>query len=172
MSKRSISKVSRILSVYYLLLQCEEVSWQELAPLSHCKKTIQRDITLICQAGAVSVRFDRVRKAYVMEDKTLKAPVCVENKAQARQIQKLHRLLRALKEMPEEDCDLWYRSTFPEVSNRTMQRDFAELNKLDFEIRYERDLLVLGYDSGEEHPPGRYLSDRPDCFSLSTMQEL
>ena len=170
MTRRSISKISRILSVYYLLLQCEEVSWQDFAPLSHCKKTIQRDIALICQAGAASIRFDRARKAYMMPDKTLREPVCVENKAQTRQIQKLHRLLRALREMPEEDCDVWYRNTFPEVSNRTMQRDFAELNKLGFEIRYVRDLLELGYDSGEEHPPGRYLSGYLDCFSLLTMQ--
>lgn len=172
MPKRSISKVSRVLSIYYLLLQCEEVSWQELAPLSKCKKTIQRDFILICQAGARGIRFDRARKAYVMEDKTLYAPARVENKAQTRQLQKLHRLLRALREMPEEDCDIWYQKAFPEVSYRTMQRDFAELNKLGFDIHYERQLWVLGYDAEEPHPPGRYLSNHLDCFALNTIQSV
>lgn len=168
MRKNKISKMSRILSVYYLLLDCEEVTWEELAPLMGCKKTIQRDIALLRQAGA-SVQFNKVRKAYVMQCKKLSKIGDIRNKAQERWLYKLQRLMMALQEMPEEDCDIWYKETFPQISKRTMQRDFAELNKLGFEIHYERDLLVLGYDSDEPHPRGRYMRQYLDCFALDTM---
>lgn len=173
MAKQKISKISRVLSIYYLLLYCKEVSWAELAPLSTCKKTIQRDIALIRQAGGL-VRFRKTQDihGYVMESKELADQIPTENEAQQRLILKLRRLFLFMPYLDaEEDCDIRYRELFPDVSKRTMQRDFAELNKLGFNIRYERDLLVLGYDPDEPHPKGgRYLNDYLDAYGLSTLR--
>lgn len=165
MKKSKLSKISRILVIYYLLLDCQEVTLEELAPIKCCKKTIQRDIAFIRQAGA-EIRFNKVQKAYIMPCKTLKDIEKQENKAQERWLHRLQRLMLALQEMPEEDCDIWYRERFPLKSKRTMQRDFAELNKLGFEIHYERDLLTLGYDEDEPHPRGQYIRCYLDSFTV------
>ncbi len=72
-------------------------------------------------------------------------------------MQKLRRLCLVMREIPWENCDKWYRETFPHVSRRTMQRDFAQLNALGYEIRYDR---WPDYDPFDEDaiPPkeGRY----------------
>ena len=109
---------------------------------------------------------------YVMESKELADQIPTENEAQQRLILKLRRLFLFMPYLDaEEDCDIRYRELFPDVSKRTMQRDFAELNKLGFNIRYERDLLVLGYDPDEPHPKGgRYLNDYLDAYGLSTLR--
>ena len=173
MEKKKISKISRVLSIYHLLLHCDEVSWEELAPLTTCKKTIQRDIALIRQAGG-QVRFRKTQDlhGYVMDPKELTDPIPTENKAQQRLIQKLRRLFVFMRYLDaEEDCDIRYRELFPNVSKRTMQRDFAELNKLGFNIHYERELDALGYDPDEPHPKGgRYMNDYLGTYGLSTLE--
>ena len=172
MEKKKISKISRVLSIYYLLLRCDEVSWTELASLTTCKKTIQRDITLIRHAGG-QVRFRKTKElhGYVMDPKELADPVPTENQAQQRLIQKLRRLFIFLPYLDdEEDCDVCYRELFPNVSKRTMQRDFAELNKLGFNIHFERELDMLGYEPGEPHPKGRYINDYLGTYGLSTLE--
>lgn len=65
-SKEKITKTSRILSVYHLFLNCEEVSFQELTlSFGVSQRTALRDIRLLRQAGVLEARWNRERKAFV-----------------------------------------------------------------------------------------------------------
>ena len=64
--KEKLGRTSRILSVYHLFLNCEEVSYQEFEldfGVGH--RTALRDISLLRQAGVLETRWDRKRQAFV-----------------------------------------------------------------------------------------------------------
>lgn len=156
-----LSKTQRILSIYHLLIYCEEVSMQELTDQFHsCKKTFSRDIALLKKTG-VDVRYSKRRQAFVLEGKCFDVPKYPDNKSQRRYMEKLIRLFIMMDEIPDEDCERWYAITFPEISRRTMQRDFATLNSIGYKIRYERSAFNC-HDAGFDLPPCRYYCDRPN----------
>ena len=155
---RKISRISRVLSVYHLILHCPEgISMEGLRlSLDGCTKTFQRDIALLRQAGE-NIRVRSKGRVYFLDQGTYAHPAPIKNRIQERLVQKLRRLCLVMREIPWENCDKWYRETFPHVSRRTMQRDFAQLNALGYEIRYDR---WPDYDPFDEDaiPPkeGRY----------------
>jgi len=177
-STKKISKTERILSIYHLFMFCEEVSKQELKDNLHgwCDKTFSRDVALLKRAG-VPICFSMLRKAFVLYDESGKVsprgefrnlPKYPEGKKDRQYIDKIIRLITIMDELPEEDCDIWYRETFPDVSKRTMQRDFAALNAIGYRIKYERDSFN-SYDAGDDMPPRHYYSDRPyGTYDLTT----
>ena len=60
-----LTKTSRILSVYHLFLNCQEVSFQELKQqFEVSEKTSLRDIRLLERAGVLETRYDRNAKAF------------------------------------------------------------------------------------------------------------
>lgn len=155
-----LSKTQRILSIYHLLNFCEEVSLQELTDQFHgCKKTFSRDIALLKKTG-VAVRYSKQRRAFVLDGKCFDAPKYPDNKSERRYMEKLIRLFIMMDEIPDEDCDRWYVITFPEISKRSMQRDFATLNSIGYKIRYERSAFNC-HDAGFDLPPRHYYCDRP-----------
>lgn len=156
-----LSKTQRILSIYHLLNHCDEVSMKELTDQLHCcNKTFSRDIALLKKAG-VPVCYSKRRRAFVLDGKRLDSPEYPENKFERRYMEKLIRLFIMMDGLPDEDCDRWYAITFPETSKRTMQRDFAALNSIGYEIRYERSAFNC-HDAGFDLPPRRYYCDRPN----------
>lgn len=174
-----LSKLSRVLSIYHLLLHCQGWPGDESRGVSknllrECfpgsDKTFERDMALLRQAG-VNVRFSREYRAYLLYPGEPRKPHPPKNKAEARFIERVRRLCIVLSEIPYEDCDVWYRETFSGVSRRTMQRDFAALNALGYEIQYDR---WPGYELWDEDaiPPkkGRYHCDAPNTFDLSTFK--
>jgi predicted DNA-binding transcriptional regulator YafY len=166
---QSINKTERILSVYHLLTHYQEVAMKELTDLlPGCKKTFSRDIALLKAAG-VQIRLVR-RQAYILASGEHVAPSFSENKAERRFMEKIIRLITSLDAMPEDNCDKWYADSFPTVSKRTMQRDFATLNAIGYRIKYEREAFNC-HDAGFDVPPGSYYCDRPqDTWSLSTFR--
>jgi hypothetical protein len=60
-----------------------------------------------------------------------------------------------MKDLPYKDCDKWYGETFPEMSKRTMHRDFAELRAIGYDIYYKREWNDPVYKE-DEFPPGHY----------------
>ena len=159
--EKKITKTQRILGVYYLLSNYEEVSFKELTDSlpGWCEKTFTRDISLLKKAG-IPVKFSLKLKAYVLEFQERAKPRLSKNKAEVRYIKKIMRLTRMMDEMPGEDCDKWYEDAFPDVSKRTMQRDFATLNAVGYRIKYERESYNY-HDSGIDLPPGHYYFDSP-----------
>ena len=165
-----VNKTQRILSVYYLLTHCQEVSMRELAnQLPGSKKTFSRDIALLKQAG-VQVVYSAKRQAFVLAQKRRNAPDFPEAKSKARYIAKIIRLLTVMDGIPEEDCDVWYMQTIPGAAKRTMQRDFAVLNSIGFSINYEREAWNM-HDAGTDVPPRHYYCDRPNgAYVLTTFK--
>lgn len=156
-----LTKTQRILSIYHLLNDCEEVSMQELTDQLHvCKKTFSRDIALLKKAG-VAVRYSKRQRAFVLDSKCFDASKYPENKSEQRYIKKLIRLFIVMDDIPDEDCDQWYAITFPGTSKRTMQRDFATLNSIGYKIQYERSAFNC-HDAGFDLPSRRYYCDRPN----------
>lgn len=162
-----ITKLSRVLSVYHLFLNCQEVSLKEFTlnfGVSQC--TALRDIHLLRQAGVLEARWDRARQAFVPV--TLKPFPLEEQENQTRQkyLEKLRRLCILMRRMSEEDSEdgmnkiALYREVLPGVSDRTRQRDFKELEALGYEAWYER-----GYDD----EPGRWYYEIPGAYGLKTI---
>ena len=182
--KKTLTKTERILSIYHIFRFYQEVSLQELRDnlnddlCGWSDKTFSRDIALLKRAG-VPIRFSGRRKAFVLVDETGKedhhtayrTPADYpEGKKERQYLEKIIRLTTMMDDLPDEDCDIWYRETFPEASKRTMQRDFATLNAIGFRIKYERDAWNM-HDAGMDVPPNRYYCDRPyDAHGLRTME--
>ncbi len=164
---RGISKTSRVLSVYHLFLNCEEVSFQEFTlNFGVSQRTALRDIRLLKQAGVLEARWDRKRQAFVpvmLEPFPLEEQ---ENKTRQKYLEKLRRLCILMRRMAEEDSwngmnkvDL-YREVLPGISDRTRQRDFKELEKLGYSAQYFKEF---------DHEPGQWLYEIPDTYGLATI---
>ena len=155
-----ITKTERILAVYHLLIYCDEVSWQELSDnLPGCRKTFSRDIALLKKAG-VQVRFSAKQQAFVLDSRERAEPCFSESKSEVRYIKKIIRLTKMMDEMDSADePDKWYAETFPDVSRRTMERDFSVLNDVGYKIGYKRSEWdsIGGYDA----PINRYYCEFP-----------
>ena len=168
--KKALTKTARILSIYHIFRFSREVSMQELRQSLRgwSDKTFSRDIALLKRAG-IPLRFSGRRKAFVLVDEAGKedyrtayrtAPDFPDGKKERQYLEKIIRLTTMMDDLPDEDCDLWYRETFPEASKRTMQRDFATLNAIGYRIKYERDPWNM-HDAGTDLPPNHYYCDRP-----------
>ena len=161
------TKTSRILSVYHLFLNCEEVSFQEFTlNFGVSQRTALRDIRLLKQAGVLETRWNRKRQAFVpvtLEPFPLEEQ---ENKTRQKYLEKLRRLCVLMRRMGWEDdsdgmnkVDL-YREILPGVSDRTRQRDFKELEKLGYKAWYRE---------GFEDEPGCWNYEIPSAYGLTTI---
>ena len=75
-----LTKTSRILSVYHLFLNCQEVSFQELKQqFEVSEKTSLRDIRLLERAGVLETRYDRNAKAFYPVSLELRPMAAEEN---------------------------------------------------------------------------------------------
>lgn len=161
------AKTSRILSVYHLFRNCEEVSFQEFSlSFGVSNRTALRDIRLLRQAGVLKVRYDRECKAFVPVSLELFPMEEQENKTRQKYLEKIRRLCILMVRMSEEDEDdgmnkiKLYQEIMPGISERTRQRDFAELDKLGYSAWYQR---------GFEDEPGRWIYEIPSAYGLSTI---
>jgi predicted DNA-binding transcriptional regulator YafY len=163
-SAKTISKTERILSIYSMFRLRHEVSMRDLHEnLPGHKRTFSRDIALLKRTG-VPIRFSRQRKAFVLTDeagnelpcsKYRAVPEFPERKKERQSFKKIIRFITMIDDLPGEDCDVWYRETFPQASKRTMQRDFAVLKAVGFVIYYKREWADPDYKS-DKQPPGHY----------------
>jgi predicted DNA-binding transcriptional regulator YafY len=152
-----ISKVSRQLLILHIFLCSRIIEITEITSLIKVSnKTILRDIRELQNAGLLNIKFSKKEKGYVHIDDDNRCPfsrpILSDSKAKKMLFDKLIRLatimigLRGHTELPcydnqsknQETCGSWYRKRFPNVSARTMQRDFEELNKIGYKIRYDR----------------------------------
>lgn len=134
----SISKTTRLLVVFHLFQHCREVSFKEITDmLPVSQKTAYRDIRLLKQAGVLQIRYSRSREAFVPVTLAFAEPERPENRKQRRCLERLRRLCTLMVRLEEaEDPVAWYRETYPDLSKRTRQRDFQELGKIGYRIKY------------------------------------
>jgi predicted DNA-binding transcriptional regulator YafY len=152
-----ISKVSRQLLILHIFLCSRIIEITEITSLIKVSnKTILRDIRELQNAGLLNIKFSKKEKGYIHIDDDNRCPftrpISSDSKSKKLLFDKLIRLatimigLRGHTELPyydnqfknQETCGNWYRKRFPNVSDRTMQRDFEELNKIGYTIRYDR----------------------------------
>lgn len=153
-----IGKTSRQLIIFHILLYSKIVELVELTNLIPVSaKTISRDMKELQEAGLIRVIFSKGEGGYVhMDDERhcpFSPPVYSNNKAKDRHIDRLLRLATIMIELKghveypfyderslrQETCSTWYKKKFPNLSTRTMQRDFEELNRIGYFIEYNRE---------------------------------
>ena len=134
----SISKTSRLLVVFHLFQHCREVSFKEITdmlPIS--QKTAYRDIQTLKRAGALQIRYSKRQEAFVPNSLEFTEPEWPENQTRKRYLEKIRRLCTLMVRLEEtEDPVAWYRERYPDLSDRTRQRDFKELSKIGYRIVY------------------------------------
>ena len=167
---KPVTRLSRVLSVYHLFLNCEEVSFQEFTlNFGVCGRTARRDIQLLHQAGVLEARWDRGRGAFVpvtLEPFPLEVQ---ENKKRQSSLEKLRRLCMLMRRMSWESGEggmnkvELYREILPGIPDRTRQRDFKELELLGYMAWYTQEF---------EDEPGRWYYEIPDAYGLKTIPRM
>ena len=174
--KNKNEKTIRILTIYHLFRTCLEVSLIEIKNsigYNWSNKTIFRDIAILKEAG-VPIRYSGRRKAYITHNDNSEKEqgldrntrVFIGGVREKQYFDKIKRLIKIMDDMDPEDCDIWYRDTFPDVSERTMKRDFALLKELNEELNevYDDYTYEVYYKRAwndpelkdDENPPGHY----------------
>ena len=165
-----LTKTSRILSVYHLFLNCQEVSFQELRQqFEVSEKTSLRDIRLLERAGVLEARYDRNSRAFYPVSLEVQPMAEEENQTRKKYLEKIRRLCILMARMAEEDNSdgmnkiALYREILPGISDRTRQRDFQELEKLGYRASYDREW---------PDEPGRWYYEIPSTYGLATMPRM
>ena len=168
-----LTKTSRILSVYHLFLNCQEVSFQELRQqFEVSEKTSLRDIRLLQQAGVLEARWDRARQAFVPVALEPFPMEVQENKTRQKYLEKLRRLCILMRRMSWEDYEdgtnkvELYRELFPNTPDRTRQRDFKELSKIGYRIVYNP-LHDPDRDWDPNYEPGWYCDFPTGAYDIT-----
>lgn len=151
------TKTQRQLLLFEILHLSHEATVDDLMRrLNVSKKTIQRDIEDLTDAGLIKFTYSRKDKSYKHEDATgvISEP---EGTARYAHLKKLRRLAIFMEELSdatdypfgeEYNCKKRYFELFPDVSERTRMRDYKILNGIGYTIRwneYERRHTVQGY---------------------------
>lgn len=142
------TRTERILKSFHIFYHSKEV---EVRVLTHAyavsRKTALRDVQLLKRAGLIQVKYSRKYKAFipagecfVPEYANREHPDWPENHAQKLYMEKIIRLCTLMTEVVMSEVKNpieWYRKQYPKLSERTRQRDFLELKKIDYIISYE-----------------------------------
>lgn len=151
------TKTERQLLLYEILYTSQEIMVEELIRrLKVSRKTIQRDIDDLTDAGLIKLIYSRKDNAFKHEAAT---GIIQEAEGTCRYIhlKKIRRLAIFMEELSEAtnyqfddeyNCKERYFELFPDVSERTRMRDYEILNKIGYTIRwdeYEKRHIVQGY---------------------------
>lgn len=125
-------------------------------------RTYSRDLRFLQEAGLLHLKYSRKERGYVDcdgGDDIL--PSFPENKTQRKYMEKIIRLCTIMTELfPEEVADpiAWYRERYPNLSERTRQRDFKKLKEIGYVLSYIS-IAEMGEEGGEycyRYPGGAY----------------
>lgn len=151
------TKTQRQLLLYEIIYTSHEIIVDELIRrLKVSKKTIQRDIDDLTDAGLIKLVYSRKDNSYKCEEATdiISEP---EGTHRFNHLKKLRRLTMFMKELSEAsdygydeeyNCRKRYFELFPDVSERTRMRDYDTLNKIGYTIQwdeYEKRHIVQGF---------------------------
>lgn len=157
--KRESVKVARQLAIFHIFLCSKVVEIGEVVSLINIikktsEKTIIRDIKDLQNAGLINICFSKKENGYIHNDVNnpcpFLPPVFLNSKAKNRSYEKLIRLATIMLELEnytevqqyfnkseeQETCVSWYKKEFPNLSTRTMWRDFKELKKIGYSVEY------------------------------------
>jgi len=153
-----MEKIERQLRLYELVCGYAITSFEAIEkefPNSG-RRTIQRDLRDLKDAGLVSVNYVRKAQGYVKEKQRPEFNEETEPRRKAH-LKRLNRIGRLMIELYNEDIPLWekkdneedgdvrdyvsskdsYHELFPGLSERTRQRDFEVLRRLGYQVFYD-----------------------------------
>lgn len=149
------TRTSRILCLFHIFYFYDTVTLddiREYIPENEIsKKTIFRYISFLYDAGLISQWYSHMDKAYVPEHSyehfvprqgDFYLPNLPKKKSQRLYMKKIIRLCTLMiqvmkwKSCGENDPIAWYRKKYPELSDRTRQRDFKQLKEIGYCITY------------------------------------
>lgn len=151
------TKTQRQLLLYEIIYTSHEVVIDELMRrLKVSKKTIQRDIDDLTDAGLINLVYSRKDNSYKRVGATdnILEPEGTHRFTHLKKLRRLTMFMRELSEASdygyddEYNCRKRYFELFPEVSERTRMRDYEIINKIGYTIQwdeYEKRHIVQGF---------------------------
>lgn len=150
MENIKLTSTDRQLLLYDIFRNCEQVSYEEITVrLPIGRKMIQRDIGTLTDAGLICVKYSRKAKAYIHLGQPPVFCGDIDGKRYAH-LKKLSRIATLMEELVtdsesyyEDDgdeyfsCKKCYYELFPNANEKMRQRDFAQLNRIGYHIRYD-----------------------------------
>lgn len=135
---------------WFHLLDLETI--QAVIPID--RRMLQRDVKDLTDAGLINVTFSRKEHSYVKSPEKGVFRGDEESPARNRHLKALHRLGTLITDLYNDpidagepydrkkytSCKEVYEEMFPDVSQRTRQRDFKTLCRLGYPIRYNREI--------------------------------
>lgn len=145
-----LTSTDRQLLLYDIFRCCEQVSYEEIAVrLPIGRKMIQRDIGTLTDAGLICVKYSRKVKAYIDSGQPPVFCADTEGKRYAH-LKKLKRIATLMTELKTDEdsyyeddgdnynsCKKCYYELVPDANEKMRQRDFAQLNRIGYCIRYD-----------------------------------
>lgn len=128
-------------------------------------RMLERDMNDLSDAGLINLRFDRKKMCYVKNEKEYIIDDSEWTEAKRRHLKRLYRLCHLIDNLQNDEV-IWdeefireekmtaaksYREMFPECSPRTMQKDFATLNRIGYPIKYDRKLRYYEFFDNANH---------------------
>lgn len=154
-----MEKTTRILRLFEMLITYQEFTLAEGAEaFGVSQRTVCRDLRLLSQAGVIRFRWSKRLGAFIPRNARLVPspadeeelipqgefiqdpflpPELPEGRTQRLYLEKIIRLCDLRRQMMgEEDPIVWYRERYPELSDRTRQRDFKALDAAGWGVHY------------------------------------
>ena len=151
------SKIQRQLLLFEMIFKSHEIVMPEVMKrLSASRKTMQRDIDDLTDAGLIELHYTKKSNTYIKKEVSdLTAARINEPEGTLRytHLKKLRRLARFMKELSDlEDADdltrenysprKRYFEMFPDVSERTRMRDYKTLKEIGYGIEWDEAFAV------------------------------
>ena len=148
------NKTCRILQLFATFFFAKIVSFgyiRECMGSKISEKTIMRDIKFLKDAGILQAKYSKKWKAYIPPDGDVYYGFCIdldgefsspklpESKSQRMYMEKIIRLCTIMVQviMSEVENPIeWYREKYPNLSDRTRQRDFRLLQEIGYRVEY------------------------------------
>ena len=143
----SYTKIERQLLLYEIIYLSQEVEMADLMKrLDASKKTIERDMKDLTDAGLVKLIYSRKEKTYQRGEETgvISEPIGTRRYMHLKKIQRLTIFMEELSsatngyglDYMEYNCKNRYFELFPEVSERTRMRDYKILSNIGYRIEW------------------------------------
>lgn len=144
------NRTERLLELFHMFCYCQTASFRyiregHVPEYEAGDRTIIRDIRFLKEAGLIKAQYSKKERAYVPSDggcfvpkefQPLKLPEKKNQRIYMEKIIRLCTLMTDVVKAQEEDPLRWYREKYPQLSERTRQRDFETLRKVGYVIKY------------------------------------
>lgn len=140
-----LNQVERQLILYDIFTSFEKVEYGDIRFVLKKieKRTLQRDVKDLNDAGLISVKYSKNEHAYIPAGEasgTIRGDFECSNK-KIQHLKRLQRLTGCMRLVDDANPVQTYFTMFPECSERTRQRDFETLRHIGYEAGYDRDYL-------------------------------